>query len=204
LPKAGQTPVTASAAETANDKKRTLILDAAEGLVRRFGIKKTSMGDVATASKVSRATLYNYFSDKDVLINDLLARAQRQFCDSVEAELVHSKTLLEKVTQTVIWCRQQIASDLFLNISETEPETAAQMALNGEHIQWCMTIWPEHVQLGIASGELNPKLNPIHAADWIQRIVLTMVLFPTISLDIDDPKALRRYLELHLMAGLAA
>ena len=196
--------MTASAPQTANDNKLTQILDAAERSVRRFGIKKTSMGDIVNGAKVSRATLYNYFSDKDVLMTALLARAQRQFCDAVEAELVHHKTLLEKVTQAVIWCRQQIASDLFLNISETEPETAAQMALNGEHIQWCMTIWPDHIEQAITKGELNPKLDPVQAADWIQRIVLTLVIFPTISLDVDDPKALRRYLKRHLMAGLAA
>nr|WP_228550599.1 TetR/AcrR family transcriptional regulator [Endozoicomonas sp. OPT23] len=177
------------------------ILAAAEQSIRRFGIRKTSMGDVASAAKVSRATLYNYFSDKEELISAVLNRAGEQFCKAAEQEVAKYDNLLEKITQAIIWCRQQSNSDLFLNISETEPETAAMMALNGTHIESCMDFWPSHVQKAMNSGEISSTLDCDQAADWIQRVILSMVLFPGCQLELDNPKQLKTHLEQFLFSG---
>lgn len=186
------------------DQKLDQILDSAERLVRRFGIRKTSMSEVAAGAGVSRATLYNYFQDKESLISALLDRAQRQFCRTAEAEVAKESSLLDKVTLAVLWSRQEAAAGLFLGISETEPETAAMMALSGPHIQSCMDFWPKHIQQAIDTGELCAALDANLTADWIQRTVLSLVIFPTTMVDVDNKQELRDYLKRHLMTGLSA
>ncbi len=185
------------------DKRLPDMLAAAEQSIRRFGIRKTSMGDVAAIAKVSRATLYNYFKDKDELVAAVLNNAGEQFCKAAEQEVAQHETLLDKITQAIIWCRQQSNSDLFLNISETEPETAAMMALNGQHIQSCMDFWPAHVQQAIDAGEISSSLDCNKTADWIQRVILSIVLFPGSQLELDNPKQLKVHLEQFLFSGFS-
>ena len=46
---------------------RDLILDAMDGLMARYGFRKTTVDDVAREARVSRRTIYLYFSSKEEL-----------------------------------------------------------------------------------------------------------------------------------------
>ncbi len=54
------------------DAARQRIIDAAATCVDRAGLTKTTVEDVARAAKVSRATVYRYFRDRDELMLDVL------------------------------------------------------------------------------------------------------------------------------------
>ena len=55
------------------DERRTLLLEAARDLVIRHGYRKTSLEDVAQAAGMSRATIYNYFANKEEVFRSLIA-----------------------------------------------------------------------------------------------------------------------------------
>jgi len=73
------------------------ILEAATQVFLRYGVKRASMGDIATEAGVARQTLYNFYSNKD----DILRRSIRMFGKdafaAIEAELPHATTLAEKL-----------------------------------------------------------------------------------------------------------
>lgn len=48
------------------------IAEAAVAVVTRYGLRKTTMGDLAQAAGVSRQTLYNAYGDKDEVIRDAI------------------------------------------------------------------------------------------------------------------------------------
>src|SRR5204863_1673830 len=50
------------------DSKRTRILDAAKRRFGRFGIKATTMLDIAREADIAVGTIYKFFPDKDALI----------------------------------------------------------------------------------------------------------------------------------------
>jgi AcrR family transcriptional regulator len=50
------------------DSKRTRILEAAKQRFGRFGIKATTMQDIARAAEIAVGTIYQFFPDKDALI----------------------------------------------------------------------------------------------------------------------------------------
>ena len=52
----------------------TRILDAAEQVFAREGVRRTRMGHVAEAAGCSRATLYRYFATKEALVSDYALR----------------------------------------------------------------------------------------------------------------------------------
>ncbi len=54
--------------EARKDSKRTRILDAAKRRFGRFGIKGTTMQDIAREAEIAVGTIYQFFPDKDALI----------------------------------------------------------------------------------------------------------------------------------------
>jgi AcrR family transcriptional regulator len=53
-------------------RTRSAILDAAAGCVERYGVRKTTMSDVAARAGVAKATLYNHFRTKDDVLGALV------------------------------------------------------------------------------------------------------------------------------------
>src|SRR5262245_32919973 len=52
--------------------ERGRIFKAAVGCFSRYGLRRTTMDDVATAAGVSRKTVYNYFTNKSSLIAEVI------------------------------------------------------------------------------------------------------------------------------------
>jgi AcrR family transcriptional regulator len=60
----------------AMERTRTAVLDAAAHCVERYGVRRTTMGDIALKAAVAKGTLYNHFRTKDdVLAALVLSRA---------------------------------------------------------------------------------------------------------------------------------
>ena len=60
------------------------ILDAGEQCIQRFGIRRTSMGEVARAGKLSRGSIYRHFGDKEALVEGIFRRGQEAFLNRTE------------------------------------------------------------------------------------------------------------------------
>ncbi|MEO6013499.1 MAG: TetR/AcrR family transcriptional regulator [Devosia sp.] len=54
--------------------RQTAILDAAQGLMLKHGLRGTSMEAIARAAKIAKPTLYVYFPDKPAIITALIER----------------------------------------------------------------------------------------------------------------------------------
>ena len=55
-----------------NKEVRQVIIIAAQGLFSRFGLGKTTMEDIATASKKAKSTLYYYFKSKEEVFTSVI------------------------------------------------------------------------------------------------------------------------------------
>ena len=55
------------------EEKRTRILEAAYGIFKRYGYRKTSMEDIALALGISRPSLYTHFKNKDEIFREVSA-----------------------------------------------------------------------------------------------------------------------------------
>ena len=56
------------------DEARQQILAAAERVIQRYGISKTTMDDIGREAGVSRPTVYRYFGDREALVAALIER----------------------------------------------------------------------------------------------------------------------------------
>ncbi len=102
-----------------DDPKRDAILTAAIEVFARYGLRKTTMGDIIREAGVSRATVYKHFADKDdifdavvrremleMLAEDLLAveretttRGRLRAAITTHSELIRKKVNLLRLTK---------------------------------------------------------------------------------------------------------
>src|SRR5258708_20585341 len=71
---------------TGGDKRRA-ILSAAQGLFLRYGVKRTSLDDVARDAGVAKGTLYLYFDSKDTLFAPIPRQLSAEVLPHPEAPL---------------------------------------------------------------------------------------------------------------------
>lgn len=60
------------------DQKRKMILTHATNLIKRYGIKKTTIEDIAKECKLTTSALYYYFKNKDEIISEVFMHIQEE------------------------------------------------------------------------------------------------------------------------------
>jgi AcrR family transcriptional regulator len=171
------------------------ILDAGELCIHRFGIRRTSMGEVARVGKLSRGSIYRYFGDKSALIEGVFGRRQESFLNRTEARLLKEATLVDKLTQSVLAGRRDMREGMFASLAEIEPETLAMMFLDPRFYQRSMSFWPPHVRLAQAAGEIGASADVDLVSDLIIRLAVSLVMFPRLGLELKTKRALSAYLQ---------
>ena len=80
--------------------KRKQILEIAEKLFNRFGIRRTGVDEIARLANVAKGTIYNYFGDKDGLFRELVRTKIQLFEEVLGKTLLNIKDPIEKVRVT--------------------------------------------------------------------------------------------------------
>lgn len=73
------------------------ILDATIGVVAVYGMRKTSVGDIADRARVSRQTIYNLFANKDEIYRAAIEYLGEQWRAKARRRLAKAETLPEKL-----------------------------------------------------------------------------------------------------------
>ena len=81
--------------ERQRERRRTIILDAAEVLISEKGFEDSSVGEIAERSQVGVATVYNYFGTKSDLLHSLLERY-------IEAEAELGEDILNHPNESIV------------------------------------------------------------------------------------------------------
>jgi AcrR family transcriptional regulator len=171
------------------------ILDAGEQCVHRFGIRRTSMGEVARVGKLSRGSIYRYFNDKEALIEGIFRRRQESFLNRTEARLLKEETLVDKLTESVLAGRRDMREGIFATLAEVEPETMAMMFLDSRFYQRSAAFWPPHVRMAQQAGEISAGVDEAIVTDLVLRLVVSLVMFPKLGIELKTRRALRDYLQ---------
>jgi AcrR family transcriptional regulator len=79
------------------DKKEENIIEAAFSVFSRFGVKRTTMNDIATEAKIARQTLYNAFENKDDVLRATIRLNTERTLAAIEAEFQDVADFGEKI-----------------------------------------------------------------------------------------------------------
>lgn len=181
---------------------RAVILDAAERTVRRHGLRRTSMNDVAQTARLSRGSVYRYFPDRDALIGALLERMAERFVAQSEPSVRRRRTLASQVAEAAVFIRTHL-DDAVLTL----PDDAMFGALLAAQIEGLLVqfngFWQPYLVAAEARGEIRSGIDHRLAADWIVRVMVSLVLMPSTVIDLDDPKAVRAFVQEFIVNGLS-
>jgi AcrR family transcriptional regulator len=79
------------------EKKRQFILDAADRLITRFGVRKTGVDEIAKLARVAKGTLYNYFGSKEGIIRELIDEKLSSFESLIDKTIQNAQDPLDKI-----------------------------------------------------------------------------------------------------------
>jgi len=103
--------------KTRSELKREAILLAAKDAFRQFGAQSTSMDKIAALAQVSKRTVYNHFSSKEVLIMTLLADLWGATENLVEPEQLDPLSMEQQLEQLLYSEIDVLSSDEYLDLA---------------------------------------------------------------------------------------
>jgi len=110
-------------------RTQAAILEATKGLIATTGLKKMSMIEIADASQVSRATLYNHYRDKESVLAAL--------CESEMERIVTLAQGASDATTALTLISQEISRDTALAaMRRNDPEVLTQAFCAQDHLLW--------------------------------------------------------------------
>lgn len=84
------------------------ILDAAEKCFARFGVQKTSVGDISTAANLSRASVYRCFANRDAIIEGVMLRDAARIFKEMLLHIEPFESLEDRIVEALIFIMETI------------------------------------------------------------------------------------------------
>ena len=79
-------------------EKVTSILDTAKKMFGRYGLRKTSIDEVARMARVAKGTIYNYFGSKDQVYLEVLRREANEIIEKVSFSVAQKASPKDKLS----------------------------------------------------------------------------------------------------------
>jgi AcrR family transcriptional regulator len=103
---------------------RAGLLAVARRLFARRGVAATTMDDIARLAGVSRATAFNYFPSKNLLLQALVHEMEARFLQVIEAQLEQPASAAQRIAALFSWTAQRVGetpelSRVLIGASET-------------------------------------------------------------------------------------
>ncbi|MGV9414735.1 TetR/AcrR family transcriptional regulator [Nocardia sp. NPDC003693] len=189
------------------DRNQAKVLDAAMLAFLDFGIKRTSMVEVARRGGLSLATLYRRYAGKNDLIQAVGLWQTRQFINSVDTAVQSqvdrdASAQDQIVTLFIAFLEGLRGNRLLVRLLKTEPEIVLPyLTVQGAPvIELGRDYLAEFITRLQAEGKL-PEYDPLPLAEMVARNALSLALTPQTVIPLDDPIALRRFAIEHVVPG---
>ncbi|MEU6579659.1 TetR/AcrR family transcriptional regulator [Nocardia sp. NPDC046763] len=189
------------------DHNQAKVLDAALMAFLDFGIKRTSMVEVARRGGLSLATLYRRFAGKNDLIQAVGLRQARQLVEEVDAAvrvpIERDASAEEQITVLFIAFIEGLrGNQLLVRLLKTEPEVVLPyLTVQGAPVIELGRDYLAEFIARLQAEDKLPQYDPLPLAEMIARAALSLALTPQTVIPLDDPVALRQFARDHIIPG---
>jgi AcrR family transcriptional regulator len=187
-------PIVVGLGQSFEDDLAIVVLDAAADHLRRFGLARWSIDDVAEAAGVGRTSVYRWFGSRDDLVHAVLARELRTTLVAVGAATAAVDRFEDKVVEAAVVCFAALEGSVVDHLLRNDPGAVLPLLTTGAAplIALARTaVAPQLLAAGLAT-------DPGHAAivaESLARLGLSFVLTRDTIVPVDDPAALRSAVE---------
>lgn len=179
-------------------------LDAAVALVARWGVAKTTLGDVAKTAGMSRATLYRTFpGGKDELFGLLAQREVARFLAVATDAVDAAPDLAAALTDALHGAATHLAGHGAIRfVLDHEPELAVPVLGFGEMDRLLRLVSRAVAPHLVRFFADDPIDGPSWAAEWCARLFLSALVNPTPAWDLGDRAVCARLVDRYLVPAL--
>ncbi|GAA3438176.1 TetR/AcrR family transcriptional regulator [Kutzneria kofuensis] len=180
-----------------------LILDAAVEELRAYGLRRTSVDNVARRAGLSRATVYRRFENKNVLVQAALVRESARFFGEIVAAIGPLPTAAERLVEGFVVGLRKVRTDALLTrllISDPE-ELVPYLTLRGSGVIAAASdfLVSQYEEVAGPSMSRDPRV----LAEILVRLAISFTLTPDGVVAVDDDDAVREFANSYLVPLLS-
>jgi len=183
---------------------RCQILEAAGRCFSQYGSYKTSLQDVAGEAGISRGTVYRYFGDRQRLISAYIDYHSDQFLLALAGSFEELDSL-EKRLESFAWLAVQIAYEgrATKETPLVDEETVTRKLTVGGRVtlEKSIEFLVPYFREARRKGEIRRRIDLERAAEWAVRIIMSLTVSPSATIDLSDEKDVRAFVRDHLVRG---
>lgn len=183
---------------------RWQILTAAQAVILRFGLAKTTMEDIAKEAGVSRPTVYRYFQDRTELTSALIDWRSREVLNKSKELLNEQDSFEENMVNgligTVSLARQDPVVSMFLGPRNQQGDSwmnVLNLAIELSHARW-----GEYFERMQKEGVMRDDLDQSDLYKWLALVQFS--LFDLMEFTEPDDPAHARMLRNFVLPALVA
>lgn len=191
-------------AEEDEDGATRRILEGTLALLEDFGLRRTTLEDVARRVRMSRGTIYRRFASKDVLVRAVLLRELRRFFKAIDEKVAEIDSTEERLAEGFAFALQFLKEHALLNrFLRTEPDLLLpHLTVDAAPVlDAARQFLAERLDQEIEHGRLSPVDTEV-AGELLARLVLSFFLTPQTVAAVATPDDARRFARLYLAPAL--
>ncbi|WP_102144697.1 TetR/AcrR family transcriptional regulator [Mycobacterium hubeiense] len=189
-------------AETVTDT-RELIIESAFDCFRRQGLNKTTVVDIARAADVSRSTVYEYFRDKEEIVEACAEHASQQFYREMARAMGKGESLEDKLVHAAVFvtrARRFVEPEKYFDAAEVSLLLTKNAAVL---LRECGEFLAPYLAAAKLTGEVRKDLNVVSAGEWFARMLFSLFSTPSATLDIEDDDVVAEFVRSFAVRGFA-
>lgn len=183
-----------------SDETDLRILDSARSLYIEFGLRRTTMEDVAKRAGMGRATLYRRFSEKDQLFKAVILRDLQRDLILIEKEIEKVNSALDGLLEAFIKAALLMnRNELVKRLLTTEPDHVLPYLTTD--FSTILSFVRTYLTLQIRRGQKMGHIREVEAeplAEMLLRLMQSFMLTPKGVIDPSNEKSVRQFAECYL------
>jgi AcrR family transcriptional regulator len=160
------------------------LTDVALECIAAYGVRKTTVSDVADRAGVSRSTVYRAFGDKEGLMTAVAAAEMTRFLDEFERAVPWEAPLPDALEQAVGFTMRYLQDHAaFQRVLRDEPEQLIDVVVERptEHERALHPLLSAAAAERLKAARYRFSVPTEQAAEWLLRASLSLLLAPTTS-----------------------
>ena len=181
------------------DRTSERIVEAALRQFELFGIAGSTIEQITRRAGLSRVTLYRRFPGKRHLIEAVVMRKMTGFLADLDREIAQYPDAGDKLTEGFVFVLGTLREDVLLSrLLDSEPETfVPYLTVQGAPVLAAAADFlAMHLAHDLDDDRTGAEL--LTVADLTVRLVVSFVLTPHTTVDLDDPQTARDYAQRYL------
>jgi len=153
-----------------------------------FGIRRSTMDDIARRAGVSKMTVFRRFTNKQGLVEDVIARELRRALEEIDRRWGAGSTIEERLVEGFVFAVSFVSGHpLFDKLLRAEPELLLPLLTvdGGPVLALYRTLIAERLQVEVDAGRAAPA-NVDQASEVIARLAISLLLTREGSITLDD------------------